>query len=160
MRKKSSNKKDWNPVLGIQNPQREIRNPRLSWIPSHGKIKGTGNQVHFHWQFNFIGKGQPRHEPRFYVLFLDQTFMTLIFFQPPGQSRRVKPWLFGPLETVQTIRNWDVAKERLRLSFILSKGYKVKFLKSFAKNRMYLMTSWRNTLDWKLFHQKIRRRLL
>ena len=35
--------------------------------------------------------------------------------------------------TVQTIRNWDVAKERLLLSFILSKGYKVKFLKSFDK---------------------------
>lgn len=37
--------------------------------------------------------------------------------------------------TVQTIRNWDVAKERLLLSFILSKGYKVKFLKSFDKKR-------------------------
>ena len=64
-------------------------------FPLTGRNKGTGNQVHFQWQFNFISKGQPRHEPRFYVLFLDQTFMTLIFyFQPPGQSWRVKPWLF------------------------------------------------------------------
>ena len=46
-------------------------------------------------QFYFISKGQPRREPRFHVLFLDQTFMTLIFyFQSPGQSWRVKPWLF------------------------------------------------------------------
>ena len=37
MRKKSSNKKGWNPVLRIQNPRREIQNPRLSWIPSHGE---------------------------------------------------------------------------------------------------------------------------
>ena len=103
-------------------------------FPLTGRNKGTENPAHFHWQFYFVSKGQPRHEPRFYVLFLDQTFMTLIFyFQPPGQSWRIKPWLFGNLETVQTIRNWDVAKERLLLSFILSKGYKVKFLKSFDK---------------------------
>ena len=79
-------------------------------FPRRGRNKGTGNQVHFHWQFNFIGNGQPRHEPRFHVLFLNQTCMTLIFyFQRPGQSWRIKPWLFGNLETVQTIRNWDVA---------------------------------------------------
>ena len=129
---KSSNEKDWNPVYlesRIHGVKSRIQD--CLGFPRTGRNKGTGNQIHFHWQFYFISKGQPRHEPRFYVLFLDQTFKTLIFFQPPGQSWRVKPWLFGRLETVQTIRNWDVAKERLLLSFILSKGYKVKFLKSF-----------------------------
>ena len=29
----SSSDKDWNPVPGIWNPQCEIQNPRLSWIP-------------------------------------------------------------------------------------------------------------------------------
>jgi len=28
--------KFWNPVPGIQNPQREIENPRLSWISLYG----------------------------------------------------------------------------------------------------------------------------
>ena len=32
----SSNDKDWNPVPGIRNPRRRIRNPRPSWIPLHG----------------------------------------------------------------------------------------------------------------------------
>ena len=31
----SSNDKYWNPVPRIRNPQCEIRNPRLSWIPLH-----------------------------------------------------------------------------------------------------------------------------
>ena len=75
-------------------------------FPRKGRNKGTGNRVHFHWQFYFISKGERRHEPRFHVLFLDQTFTTLIFyFQAPGQSWRIKPWLFGNLETAQTIRN-------------------------------------------------------
>ena len=30
--------KDWNPVPGIRDPQREIHNPRLSWIPLHEAI--------------------------------------------------------------------------------------------------------------------------
>ena len=129
-------------------------------FPLTGRNKGTGNSVHFHWQFYFISKGQPRREPRFHVLFLNQTFMTSIFyFQHPGQWWRDQPWLFRRLETVQTITNWDVAKERLLLSFILSKGYKVNFLKSFDKKGMHLMRSWRNTLNWKLSDQKIPRRL-
>ena len=31
----SSTDKYWNPVPRIRNPQCEIRNPRLSWIPLH-----------------------------------------------------------------------------------------------------------------------------
>ena len=38
-------------------------------FPRTGRNKGTGNLLHFHWQFYFISKGQPRHEPRFHVLF-------------------------------------------------------------------------------------------
>ena len=75
-------------------------------FPLTGRNKGTGNSVHFYWQFYFISKGQTRHEPRFHVLFWDQTFMTSIFyFQHPGQSWRIKPWLFGNPESVQTTRN-------------------------------------------------------
>ena len=54
-------------------------------FPRTGRSKGTGNKIHFQWQFYFISKGLPRDEPRIHVLFSDQTFMTLIFyFQPPG----------------------------------------------------------------------------
>ena len=36
----SSTDKYWNPVIVIRNPQRGVQNPRLSWIPSHGAIRG------------------------------------------------------------------------------------------------------------------------
>ena len=128
-------------------------------IPLTGRNKWTGNSVHFQWQFSFTSSARVSHVVSHVSMFFFWTKPSWLWFfifnlldnhgaSNPGYS------------TVQTIRNWDVAKERLLLSFILSKGYKVKFLKSFAKNRMYLMRSWRNTLDWKLSHQKIRRRLL
>ena len=104
---KSSNEKDWNPVYlepRIHSVKSRIQD--CHGFPRTGRNKWTENPVHFHWQFYFITKGQPRHEPRFHVLFLDQTFMTLLFyFQPPGQSWRIKPWLFGNPESVQTTRN-------------------------------------------------------
>ena len=34
----SSTVPDWNLVPGIRNPQRGIKNPRMSWIPLHGVI--------------------------------------------------------------------------------------------------------------------------
>ena len=33
--------KNWNPVPGMRNPQREIQNPRLSWISLYGVILNT-----------------------------------------------------------------------------------------------------------------------
>ena len=40
IQKPSSTDKYWNPVIVIRNPQRGVQNPRLSWIPSHGAIRG------------------------------------------------------------------------------------------------------------------------
>ena len=145
----------WNPESTAWNPESK------TVMDSLARGETNGQKIQYIFTGSFTSSPRVSHEPRFHVLFLDQTFMTLLFyFQPPGQSWRIKPWLFGNPESVQTTRNWDVAKERLLLSFILSKGYKVKFLKSFAKKGMYLMRNWRNTLDWKLSDQKIRRRLL
>ena len=129
-------------------------------FPRTGRNKGTGNQVHFHWQFYFISKGQPRHEPRFHVLFFGPNLRDFDFFLTSWTIMARPTLAIPPSRNCANYKKRDVAKERLLLRFILSKGYKVKFLKSFAKNRMYLMRSWRNTLDWKLSHQKILRRLL
>ena len=144
----------WNPQSTAWNPESKTVLDSLA----RGETKGQGIKYIFTGSFTSSARVScvMTHVSMFF--FLDQTFVT--YFQPPGQSWRIKPWLFDRLETVQTITNWDVAKERLLMSFILSKGYKVKFLKSFAKKGIYLMRSWRNTLDWKLSHQKIRRRLL
>ena len=144
----------WNTESTAWNLESKTVLHSLAW----GETKGQGIKHIFTGSFTSSARVSRVMSHVSMFSFLDKTFVT--YFQPPGQSWRIKPWLFGRLETVQTITNWDVAKERLLLSFILSKGYKVKFLKSFAKNRMYLMRSWRNTLDWKLSHQKIRRRLL
>ena len=37
----SSKDKNWNSVPGIRNPQREIQNPRLSWISLYGVLLNT-----------------------------------------------------------------------------------------------------------------------
>ena len=37
-----TDKKIWNRVPGIWNPQREIQNPRLSWITLHGTLRERG----------------------------------------------------------------------------------------------------------------------
>ena len=135
-------------ILGTQNPQREIQNPRLSWIPSHGEKQMDRKGSATSWAtFPRSFFGPNLHD----FAFLFSTSWTIMAHQTLAiwQSRNCANY-----------KKWDVAKERLLLSFILSKGYKVNFLKSFDKKGMYLMRSWRNTLDWKLSDQKIRRRLL
>ena len=158
---KSSNEKDWNSVLGIQNPRRETQNPRLSWIPSHGEKQRDRKFSTFLLAVLLHQQGSDTSWTTFPCSFFGPNLHDFDFLFSTSWLIMARPTLaIPPSRNCANYKKWDVAKERLLLSFILSKGYKVKFLKSFAKKGMYLMRSWRNTLDWKLSHQKIRRRLL
>ena len=148
-------------ILGTQNPQREIQNPRLSWIPSHGEKQMDRKSSTFSLAVLLHQQGSATSWATFPCSFFGPNLHDFAFlFSTSWTIMAHQTLAIWQSRNCANYKKWDVAKERLLLSFILSKGYKVNFLKSFDKKGMYLMRSWRNTLHWKLSHQKIRRRLL
>ena len=146
----------WNPESTAWNPESKTVMDSLS----RGETKGQ--EIQYIFTGSFTSSARVRHVMNHVPCsFFGPNLHDFDFLFSTSWLIMARPTLaIPPSRNCANYKKWDVAKERLLLSFILSKGYKVKFLKSFAKKGMYLMRSWRNTLDWKLSHQKIRRRLL